>query len=137
MCNFDCYCHFRLVENSKVADCLIDTWPSITNIVKFWQKLSKSKQPKCKSYKIVCDTVDDQLTCAKFCFFSFVAKTLEPYLVAYQTDKPMILFLYQDLSILIRKILEIIVKPKVVFDCNAAINLKRIDLSVICLTTKV
>ena len=35
--------------------------------------MSKSKHPKCKSYKIVCDAVDNQLTCAKLYFFSFVA----------------------------------------------------------------
>ena len=41
----------------------------------------------------------------------------------------MIPFFYQDLSVLIRKIMEIIVKPKVMSDCNAAINLKRISLN--------
>ena len=91
--------------------------------------MSKSKQPKYKSYKIVCDTADYQLTCAKLCFFSFVAKILEPYSVAYQTDKPMTPFFDQYLSILIRKIMEIIVKPKVLSNYNAAVNLKRIDLN--------
>ena len=91
--------------------------------------MSKSKQPKYKSYRVVCDTADDQLTCAKLCFFSFVAKILEPYSVAYQTDKPMIPFFDQYLSILIGKIMEIIVKPKVLSNCNAAVNLKRIDLN--------
>ena len=114
---------------SKGADRFIDIWPSITNSIKFWEKLSKSKQLKCKSYKIVCDAVDDQFTCAMLCFFSFVFKILEPYLVAYKTDKPMLPFFYQDLFVLIRKIMEIIVKPKVLCDCNAAINLKRIDLN--------
>ena len=41
----------------------------------------------------------------------------------------MLPFFYQDLFVLIRKIMEIIVKPKVLCDCNAAINLKRIDLN--------
>ena len=59
--------------------------------------------------------------------FSFVPKILQPYLVAHQTDKPMIHFFYQELSALIRKIIEIIVKPKVLSDCNAATK-KRIDL---------
>ena len=68
------------------------------------------------SYKIVCNAVDDQLTCAKLCFFSFVAKILEPYLVAHQMDKPMIPFFYQDLFVLIRKTMQIIAKPKVLSD---------------------
>ena len=41
----------------------------------------------------------------------------------------MVPFFYQDLSALIRKVIEIIIKPKVLSDCNAAVNLKRIDLS--------
>ena len=41
----------------------------------------------------------------------------------------MVPFFYQDLSVLIRKVIEIIIKPKVLSDCNAAVNLKRIDLS--------
>ena len=46
---------------------------------------------------------------------------------AYQTDKSKIPFFYQNLSVLISKITQIIVKLKVLSDCNAAINLKRID----------
>ena len=41
----------------------------------------------------------------------------------------MVPFFYQDLSVLIRKVIEIIIKPKVLSDCNAAVNLKRIDSS--------
>ena len=41
----------------------------------------------------------------------------------------MVPFFYQDLSVFIRKVIEIIIKPKVLSDCNAAVNLKRIDLS--------
>ena len=41
----------------------------------------------------------------------------------------MVPFFCQDLSVFIRKVIEIIIKPKVLSDCNAAVNLKRIDLS--------
>ena len=116
----------RWVENSKVPDRLIDIWRSITNIIKFHQKLLKSKQPKYKSYKIVCDAAEVQLPYAKLYFFSFVVKIFEPYVVPNQTDKPMMPFIYRDLSALVRKIMQIIVKPKVLPDCNAAINLKKV-----------
>ena len=39
---------FRWAENSKVAAHIIDTLPSIINIINFWQKLSKSKQSNTK-----------------------------------------------------------------------------------------
>ena len=80
LCSFDCYCYFRRVENSKVAD-RVFIWSSINNIIKFWKKFkTKSKQPVCKNYNIFFDAVDDYLTCAKLSFLSFVAKILEPNL---------------------------------------------------------
>ena len=36
----------------------------VVKIVNFWKKLPKSKQPKCDSYNIVKDAVDDPLTVA-------------------------------------------------------------------------
>ena len=39
----------------------------VVKIVNFWKKLPKSKQPKCDSYNIVRDAVDDLLTVVK-CF---------------------------------------------------------------------
>ena len=46
-----------------------------------------------------------------------------------QTQKSMIPFFYQDWSVFRRKIVEVIVKPKVLSDCYTAINLARIILN--------
>ena len=98
-------------------------------IVTFWEKLPKSKRPACKSYSPVLDAVQDPLAVAKFEFFSFFAGQFKPFLVAYQTDNPMVPFLYQDLSNLIRKIMHLVVKPDLLSECQTGRELKKVDLS--------
>ena len=68
------------------------------------------------------------MTPAKLKFFSFVAGVLHPILVKYQSDKPMVPYMYQDLLKLLRKLMQLIVKPDAVANCSSVINLKWIDL---------
>ena len=65
----------------------------------------------------------------KLHFFAYVANLVEPFLVKYQTDNPMIPFLYFDLKEIIIKLLEIIVKPDVLEKCKSWQKLKGLDLS--------
>ena len=87
------FCASRWVESKSVVDRAIEIWPSICKLVEFWEKLLSSKQPKSKSFLNVQKTVKDKLIILKFEVFSFVASILEPYLLAFQTNKPMISFM--------------------------------------------
>ena len=98
-------------------------------IISFWEKLQKSKRPSSKSYLTVKESVEDPLVAAKLQFFNFVSSIVEPYLRKYQTDKPMIPFVYFDLKDLFIKLLDIIVKPTVINNCKSGKQLKEIDLS--------
>ena len=95
----------------------------------FWEKPQKSKRPASKSYLTVKESVEDPLVAAKYQFFSFVSSIVEPYLRKYQTDKPMIPFVYFDLKDLVIKLLDIIVKPTITNNCKSGKQLKEIDLS--------
>ena len=53
-----------------VADRLIELWPSIEKIVRYWNKLSKSKQPRSKSYENVLQAVDDPFTTIELMFLA-------------------------------------------------------------------
>ena len=44
------FCAVRWIEDVAVADWVIEVWPNIKQIMNFWEKLSKSKQPSNKSY---------------------------------------------------------------------------------------
>ena len=98
-------------------------------IISFLEKLKKSKQPSSKSYLTVKESVEDPLVTDKLQFVSFVSNIVEPYLRKYQTDKPMIPFVYFDLKDLVIKLLDIIVKPTVINNCKSGKQLKEIDLS--------
>ena len=89
------FCATRWVENKRVAERLIDIWPNVVVVVKFWSGFCKSKQPKCKSFENVKQAMEeDPFIVAELKFFSFICSLVEPYLTKYQTQKPMIPFMY-------------------------------------------
>jgi len=111
-----------------VSDRLLQVWENVKEVVKFWEKLPKSKRPSSKSYFAVKDAVDDPLIPAKLQFFSYVAGIVEPFLRLYQTDNPMIPYMYFDLKSLVKQLLEMIIDPKVIEGCKSGKQLKDLDL---------
>ena len=114
------------VEGQRVAGRLIEIWPSIVEIIDFGEKLPKSKLSSCKSYQSVLLAVKDELMPAKLKFFSFIANHLQLYLTRYQTDKPMLSFLNADLKDLSLKLLELIIKLKILKNYNTSLKLTKI-----------
>ena len=41
------YCASRWVENKLIAEHMIEVWPNLIKLIKFWTSLPKSKQPTC------------------------------------------------------------------------------------------
>ena len=70
------FCVTLWVENEKVADGAILGWPHIVEIVRFWQKLVPSKQPKGKSYTTLKEVASDTLMIPKLQFFRAFFMTL-------------------------------------------------------------
>ena len=68
------------------------------------------KQAKCKSYEVVKDAIKDHFAVAKLKFSSFIASHLKPYLTIFQSQKPLISFLYDDLQSLYKELLELTIK---------------------------
>ena len=119
----------RWVENQEPADRLISIWPNIKQLWSWWCK-QKGKQPcslTTKSIINVKTAVEDNLTEAKLQSFSFIAGKVHPFLIKYQTDKPMIPFLYRDLKLLLSSCMSLIAK-KAVVDKKSGKILKGIDL---------
>ena len=90
--------YFRWTENRKVALRLIEAWDAIKQLYNFWDSLSKSKRPKCKSYFTLGNTLKDNLIITKLQFFAFVTDLVEPFLTKYQTDKSMIFHVFMILK---------------------------------------
>ena len=72
--------------------------------------------------------VKDKLILLKFEVFSIVASILGPYLLAYQTDKPMSSSMCSDLERLLRNMLKLFVKQEVIDKCSTPTRLKEIDI---------
>ena len=120
--------YFRWIEDKPVAERLVEIWPNILKIYAFWQTLPKSKRPSSKSYENLHAAVKDSFTIPKLNFFSYVAGIFKPFLVQYQSDNPMVPFLYNDLLNLTKKIMLLVIKPEVVHNCSTFSELTKIDL---------
>ena len=81
-----------------------------------------------KSYDTLKRAVLDELVMAEVGFFSYLAGMFKPFLIAYQTDRPMIPFLYGDLFKLLKDIFSIIIKPDIMNKYETGLKLKEIDL---------
>jgi hypothetical protein len=123
------FCATRWVESKSVADRAVVIWPDIAKLVLFWEKLSKSKQPKSKSFISVQDAVHNPLTIAQFQFFSYIAGLLEPFLKSYQTDRPMLPFMYYDLKALVVSLLRLFIKSNIISNCKSGSEMMKINLS--------
>ena len=91
--------------------------------------LPRFKQSKCKSYEVIKGAIKDPFIVAKMTFFSFIAGRLKPYLTIYQSQKPLIPFLYDNLQSLYKELLGLTIKSEVLGkgndDCK---ELLKIDL---------
>ena len=119
---------FRWVEDKQVADRLVLLWPNIIQMMKFWECKPKSKRPTSKSYLNLKNVYTDSLYPVKLQFFSFFASILQPFLSQYQTDNPMIPFMYNDLMVLVTNILQLILKPEIISKCKSLHDMKCLDL---------
>ena len=93
----------------------------------YWEKLSKSKHPKSKSYSKLKSAVLHDFTVAKLQCFSYVASKVEPYLKMCQTNNPVMPYMYFDLKTMLKNLLEIIVEPEVIQKCKTSKQLIKID----------
>ena len=92
----------------------------------FYEDHSKSTWPASKSYENVRTAAEDLLISAKLnFFFSFPAWSHQSFLVMYQTDKPVVLYIYQD----IQKIDEVACKAWYVNKCDSISKLKNVPLN--------
>ena len=120
------FCATRWEEDKKVSDRLLCIWPNI-KIINFWKSLPKRKQLSSKSFENVKIAVEDVLTLAKLNFFSYFASLFEPFLLKYQTQNPMLPYLYTDLVDLFKSVLKLIIKDEIVENCWSGNQFTKID----------
>ena len=107
------FCETRWIEDDDVAERALEMWGSMVATVKYWEGLSKSKRPRNNtSYDTLVTYHKDLLIPAKLHFFVFIAGILKPYLVVFQTDSPLLPFMYDELFKILIRLLGLIVKKE-------------------------
>ena len=90
------FCATRWVEDLAVVERAISVWPNVVKVVRYYQKLCKSKRPQNATYGTLLQHYEDILMLVKFLFFNDVANILNPFLNMYQTDQPIIIIIIYD-----------------------------------------
>ena len=71
----------------------------------------------------------DKLYCGKANIFVSVAREIEPFLTTYQTDKPMVPFLADDLCTLVRSLMTRFAKSSVLADARTPVKLLKVPIT--------
>ena len=88
------FCKHRWVDNLPVAKRALEVWEYVKTYVQAVQKNDKRvTKPSCKSYQVIEDATKDPMTVPMMQVYISVCRKLQPILVKYQCDKPMIPFL--------------------------------------------
>lgn len=110
----------------EVAERALQILPSLKTYISA-AKTKQITEPCTKSFKKAEAIVNDDLFPAKLQFFLMVVREITPFLKLYQTDRPMLPFLCNDLSNLLRGLLEKFIKPSVMMHATNTVKLLKID----------
>ncbi|CAH3149087.1 unnamed protein product [Pocillopora meandrina] len=121
------YCKHRWLENLPVVVRAQEIWKEVTFYVTTVQRSSKYSVPTSKSYKTIRDSTQDPLMPLKFAAFESVAKQLQPFLVQFQSDSPLLPFVASSLEKVIRGLMKRFVKADVLQGASSAVKLLKID----------
>ena len=108
-CSFK-FCETRWVDGRLVDYRAIGFWPSFIKRVAYWESLNRSRRPQIKPYERLVECYSDLFVPTKLHFFSFVADIFEPYLTHFQTDAPMVPFIFNELSAIFKKLVGLLFK---------------------------
>ena len=92
-------------------------WDSVADYVKATED-GRVNRPKTKSYEVVRECLKDPCFVAKLHFFKCIANQLQPFLAKYQTSKPMLPFLSDDLCMIIRSLMRRFIKSDILQDAS-------------------
>ena len=122
------HCPTRWVENVIVLERALELLPNMKAFVKAVQKKA-IPNPKTKTCDTVKEACVDLLLPVKLLFAITVAKQVEPFLVKYQSDKPMLPFLVSDLFQMLKGLMERLVKQEPLKKLTTPDKLTRFDVA--------
>ncbi|GBM88594.1 hypothetical protein AVEN_197640-1 [Araneus ventricosus] len=115
------FCAVQWLQNAEVAQRAIELIPML---MLFVEEIEKTKTISSQSYKIVSEAIADPLLSAKLEFFRGLASDVEPFLEKFQSDEPLVPFLYEELSAVLMTQISRIVKPGAMDEIKSLKDLK-------------
>ena len=122
------FCATRWVEDEKVAQRTIEICPNIERYIAHVLKETKNKHPTSASCTTVQKATKDLLLVTKLKVFVYIAKVLKPFLLKYQTDAPMMMFLGEDLQDTCQKLMQKFVKKSILDSADTAYKVAHLDV---------
>ena len=123
------YCGHRWCENEKACNRADTIWQSYTKFIKFCSSQPKSNQPKGKRWVCLVEALKDPLIRAKFKLVELIAAKLNVYLRGFQSDQPMIPFMFNILKEIVESILRMFILRDVIQDADSLQKLIALDLT--------
>lgn len=102
-------CTIRWVENSAVLERAINILPHLRNYIKG----IKDNPPNAKNFETIQKFLDDDLLLCRLHFLQSITSELETFLKFFQSDKPLVPHLYEELAILFQSLASRFIKRKV------------------------
>lgn len=122
------FVNHRWLGNVPVCERAILIMDKIVNTFVEAAETKKISRPTYKSYEVVKEVIADKLLVPKLHYFKCIALQLQPFLATYQTDRPMVCFLSDDLCLAIRSLMRRFIKSDVLEEANDE-RLVKIDVS--------
>ena len=117
------FCSIRWVENSSVIKRALEIIP----FLKLYVAAVAKKPPDSKNFKKVKVALDEKDLIAKLGFLQSVALQLEPFLIKYQSNKPLLPFMSTDVYTLLRNLMVRFVKADVMAGVTNANKLMEVE----------
>lgn len=122
------FCGTRWVEDIIVAERAIQIWPNIVKYIKETLKKPKKQIPVVASFATLKEFVlNDPLVLAKLEVFISTAKLVKPFLAKYQTDKPMMPFITEDLRGILHNLMTRFIKESVLVAADTLYKLASVE----------
>ena len=99
------FCKTRWCESEICAKRAAEIWTDYTKFIQHLTSLNKSAQPTGKSFDGLKAVVNTPHVCARFRICETLSWKLNEYLRGFQNDKPMLLFVREELESLLRWLL--------------------------------
>ena len=123
------FCPTRWTENEDVADWTILIWSSVQSFTKHFLSISQSTSPKNnKSFDTLVQYHSNAFMIVQFDVLKELASKLNVFLVKFQTDSPMIPFLFDVPETLLRSLMKRFALRAKLEEVNTPYQLIKLDL---------